>query len=201
MLRQLEKSRFGGESLHDVSRRSLKAKSGFVVVGLGSGCGRRRRSSSRLGLDRSSLAGRLGFLCLAATFGLVGLDLRLDALLRFGVFEFLLALASGFLDLFLARELLFEVLGFFGGLLADFLPKCQRCPTPLHDAIEQFYLIELVLFLLLDRLNGLLSLQALTKLLELGRLLLFGQRSNLFCRLGEVCMVTEIKSASDSVVY
>jgi hypothetical protein len=120
LLRKLEEGRLSRKRLQDVARVSLKAKSSLVVVGLGSGSRRSRRSSG-LRLDSSSLTGSLGFLCLATTFGLVGFNLCLDALLGFSVFKLLLALAGGFLDLFLARELLFEFLRFLVGLLADFL--------------------------------------------------------------------------------
>lgn len=56
------------------------------------------------------------------------------------------------------------------------------------------HLVPLLIFLIFEGLRSLLSLEALTELVELGRLLLSCQRSNLICGLGKVRVLAMIST-------
>lgn len=123
-MRQLKQSRLRGQGLGDVASVGLQSQSSLAVIGLGArggGCG---GGGGRRGSDAlrcSAFACCLGLLCLAAAFGLVGLDLGLDAPLGLEVVELLLALAGGVLDLLLALELLLGLLCLLSRLESNFL--------------------------------------------------------------------------------
>lgn len=84
-------------------------------------CGRGRGSRAGSNFWSPPFSRGFGFFSFASSFGLVGFNLGLDALLGFNVVLLLLAFFGSLFDLFLACELFFQILAFLGGLLANLL--------------------------------------------------------------------------------
>jgi hypothetical protein len=92
----------------------LKPETSLGVAGSRPRSGRSGNWGGRRCLDGATLASGFGLLCFAATLFFVGLDLRFDAFLSFGVGNLLLTFLLGFLELLLTAEFFLQFCGFAG---------------------------------------------------------------------------------------